>query len=75
MVCKSNLAFVFIPDVTRLSLDLYGRGFSDGPSTTYDSALYTTQLALLLQYLGWQSANIVGVSMASSLDSHSPTIP
>ena len=52
----------------ELSPDLYGRGFSDAPSMTYDSILYTTQLALLLQYLGWRRTNIVGVSMVSVLD-------
>lgn len=45
--------------------DLYGRGFSDAPSTTYNPMLYTTQLALLLQYLGWRNTNVAGVSMAS----------
>lgn len=69
MVCKPKLSGVFLPELTVLFLDLYGRGFSDAPSTTYDSVLYTTQLALLLQYLGWRSANVVGVSMASSLSS------
>lgn len=43
--------------------DLYGRGYSDAPQTTYDSSLYVTQLALLMQYVGWNKANIVGVSM------------
>lgn len=43
--------------------DLYGRGYSDAPQTTYDSALYTTQLALLMQYVGWPRAHITGVSM------------
>lgn len=49
-----------------LLLDLYGRGYSDAPHTTYDANLYTTQLALLLQYVGWNKADIVGVSMVSS---------
>lgn len=52
-----------------LLYDLYGRGFSDAPSTTYDSVLYTTQLALLMQYLGWQNANVVGVSMGGAIAS------
>lgn len=43
--------------------DLYGRGYSDAPLTTYDTNLYTNQLALLMQYLKWEKANIVGVSM------------
>ncbi len=50
------------------ALDLYGRGYSDAPHTTYDANLYTTQLALLLQYVGWSKANIVGVSMVRFLE-------
>jgi pimeloyl-ACP methyl ester carboxylesterase len=46
--------------------DLYGRGYSDAPQTTYDTNLYTTQLAHLMQYLRWEKANIVGVSMVRS---------
>jgi len=48
-------------------LDLYGRGYSDAPETTYDSTLYTTQLALLMQYLKWDKANIVGLSMGGGI--------
>ena len=43
--------------------DLYGRGYSDAPQTTYDTNLYTSQLAHLMQYIRWEKANIVGVSM------------
>ncbi|KAM5534445.1 hypothetical protein V8D89_011912 [Ganoderma adspersum] len=50
-----------------LLYDLYGRGYSDAPHTTYDAKLYTTQLALLLQYVGWSKANIVGVSMGGGI--------
>ncbi|KAI0832810.1 alpha/beta-hydrolase [Trametes gibbosa] len=50
-----------------LLYDLYGRGYSDAPQTTYDTNLYTTQLALLLQYVGWSKANIVGVSMGGGI--------
>jgi pimeloyl-ACP methyl ester carboxylesterase len=50
-----------------LLYDLYGRGYTDAPQTTYDTALYTTQLALLMQHLGWDSANIVGVSMGGGI--------
>lgn len=47
--------------------DLYGRGYSDAPQTTYCTSLYTTQLALLMQYLKWDKANIVGVSMGGGI--------
>ena len=49
--------------------DLYGRGYSDAPQTTYDAFLYTTQLALLMQYLRWQKAIIVGYSMVCASNS------
>ncbi|KAF9535128.1 Alpha/Beta hydrolase protein [Crepidotus variabilis] len=50
-----------------LLYDLHGRGYSDAPQTTYDSNLYTTQLALLMQLLKWDKANIVGVSMGGGI--------
>jgi len=59
-----------------LLYDLYGRGYSEAPQTTYDTNLYTTQLAHLMQYLRWEKANIVGVSMggaiAAAFTSHFP---
>ncbi|PPQ92752.1 hypothetical protein CVT25_003861 [Psilocybe cyanescens] len=50
-----------------LLYDLYGRGYSDAPQTAYDTNLYTTQLAFLLQYLKWDKANIIGVSMGGAI--------
>lgn len=50
-----------------LLYDLYGRGYSDAPQTTYDTTLYVTQLALLLQYIGWQQVNVVGLSMGGAI--------
>ncbi|KAK7696088.1 hypothetical protein QCA50_000731 [Cerrena zonata] len=50
-----------------LLYDLYGRGYSDAPQATYDTSLYVTQLALLMQYVGWDKANIVGVSMGGGI--------
>ncbi|GJE99109.1 alpha/beta hydrolase [Phanerochaete sordida] len=50
-----------------LLYDLYGRGYSDAPQTTYDVPLFTTQLALLLQCVGWDGANICGASMGGSI--------
>ena len=46
-----------------LPIDLYGRGYSDAPQTTYDPTLYTTQLALLMQLIRWDKAIVCGVSM------------
>ncbi|KAF9480153.1 alpha/beta-hydrolase [Pholiota conissans] len=50
-----------------LLYDLYGRGYSDAPTTPYTASLYTTQLAFLMQYLKWDKANIVGVSMGGAI--------
>ena len=51
------------PLVLMSNADLYGRGYSDAPQTTYDTKLYTTQLALLMQYLKWEKALVAGNSM------------
>ncbi|QRV93889.1 alpha/beta hydrolase family protein [Ceratobasidium sp. AG-Ba] len=53
-----------------LIFDLYGRGYSEAPdarTTTYDAELYVTQLALLLQAVGWRKARIVGLSMGGGV--------
>ncbi|KAJ8517735.1 hypothetical protein ONZ45_g5096 [Pleurotus djamor] len=42
-----------------LLYDLYGRGYSEAPATTYTTALYTTQLALLMQHIKWDKAHII----------------
>ena len=53
--------------LTRPCIDLYGRGYTDGPEppTQYTTGLYTTQLALLMQYVRWDEGAdvIVGLSM------------
>ncbi|TCD65971.1 hypothetical protein EIP91_001963 [Steccherinum ochraceum] len=50
-----------------LLYDLYGRGYSDAPRTTYDTNLYVTQLALLMQYIGWEKTHVVGLSMGGGI--------
>ncbi|GJJ14057.1 hypothetical protein Clacol_008314 [Clathrus columnatus] len=53
-----------------LVYDLYGRGYSEAlgdPNTPYDTTLYITQLALLLQYLKFEAADIVGYSMGGGI--------
>ncbi|KAL6307097.1 alpha/beta-hydrolase [Sparassis latifolia] len=50
-----------------LLYDLYGRGYTDAPETTYDTNLYTTQLAMLMQYVGWNNAHVAGVSMGGGI--------
>ena len=54
--------------------DLYGRGYSDAPNMAYDAGLYTMHLALLMQYVRWERAHIVGFSMAS-LSSKGSAVP
>ncbi|CAE6513746.1 unnamed protein product [Rhizoctonia solani] len=53
-----------------LLFDLYGRGYSEAPdarTTLYDVDLYITQLALLMQHIGWRKARIVGLSMGGAI--------
>ncbi|KAI0053754.1 alpha/beta-hydrolase [Auriscalpium vulgare] len=50
-----------------LLYDLYGRGYSDAPETTYDAPLYTMQLALLMQHVKWAKAKVVGLSMGGGV--------
>lgn len=59
-MCKSPLIYIYVLP------DLYGRGYSDAPLTTYDAALYATQLALLMQHIEWDKAAIAGVSMVGA---------
>ncbi|ESK84499.1 alpha beta hydrolase [Moniliophthora roreri MCA 2997] len=47
--------------------DLYGRGYSDAPQTTYDTRLYVTQLALLMQHVKWDKAVVAGLSMGGAI--------
>ncbi|KAJ6601994.1 Alpha/Beta hydrolase protein [Mycena vulgaris] len=51
-----------------LPYDLYGGGSSDAPApATYDALLYVTQLALLLQHVGWPHTRLRGVSMGGAI--------
>ncbi|KAH6914587.1 Alpha/Beta hydrolase protein [Coprinopsis sp. MPI-PUGE-AT-0042] len=50
-----------------LLYDLYGRGYSDAPQTTYDPTLYSVQLALLMQHVKWDKATVIGVSMGGGV--------
>lgn len=47
--------------------DLWGRGYSQAPYAIYDEALYTTQLAMLLQKVGWDVADVIGVSLGGKV--------
>lgn len=50
-----------------LLYDLHGRGYSEIPEKESDVNLYIIQLALLLQYVGWSKAYIVGFSMGGGI--------
>ncbi|KAJ7172848.1 Alpha/Beta hydrolase protein [Mycena crocata] len=52
-----------------LVYDLPGRGYSDSPpaDVPYDTKLYVTQLALLLQHLRWERTGLVGYSMGGAI--------
>ncbi|KAG9121525.1 hypothetical protein FRC07_002474 [Ceratobasidium sp. 392] len=53
-----------------LVYDLYGRGYTEAPdaqTTSYDVDLYITQLALLLQAVGWRKTRVVGLSMGGAI--------
>ena len=70
-VSRSTIRYLHIAGNFYLILltylkDLYGRGYSEAPQTTYDTNLYTSQLAHLMQYIRWEKANIVGISMVRS---------
>ncbi|KAK7445075.1 hypothetical protein VKT23_014937 [Stygiomarasmius scandens] len=58
-----------------LLYDLYGRGYSDAPQTTYDTTLYVTQLALLMQHVKWEKAYLVGVSMGGAFAAFTVNFP
>ena len=44
-------------------VDHYGRGYSDAPDTTYDTMFYLNELALLMQHVKFEKANLLGLSM------------
>ncbi|KAH9849809.1 alpha/beta-hydrolase [Lenzites betulinus] len=50
-----------------LAYDLYGKGYSEAPYTTFDARLFVVQLALLLQYIRWDTTHIVGFSMGGGV--------
>ncbi|KAF8303279.1 alpha/beta-hydrolase, partial [Clavulina sp. PMI_390] len=49
-----------------LTYDIYGRGYSQAPQDT-TLPVYITQLALLMQHIGWDKARIVGLSLGGAI--------
>ncbi len=52
-----------------LRYDLFGRGYSDRPRVRYDLELFVRQLAALLDGLGMQQVDLVGLSMGGIIAS------
>lgn len=52
-----------------LLYDIWGRGYSDSPGTRFDEHLYISQLAQLLQKIGWdrEPFTLMGVSMGGAI--------
>ncbi|GJE84062.1 alpha/beta-hydrolase [Phanerochaete sordida] len=50
-----------------LMYDVYGRGYSEAPRVPIDANLCIIQLALLLQYIHWDSTDLVGFSMGGAI--------
>ncbi|EKM59105.1 uncharacterized protein PHACADRAFT_181109 [Phanerochaete carnosa HHB-10118-sp] len=50
-----------------LMYDVYGRGYTEAPRLACDPNLCIMQLALLLQYLRWDAADVVGFSMGGAI--------
>ena len=50
-----------------LCYDLYGRGYSDSPGTIYNDGLFISQLAMLIQKLGFENACILGYSLGGAI--------
>ena len=52
-----------------LRYDLFGRGFSDRPKVLYDIDLFSNQLKELLDVLGFEQINLMGLSMGGPIAS------
>ncbi len=50
-----------------LAYDAYGRGYSDTPSVPYTSHLYTHQLRMLLDHVGWSRCLVLGYSLGGAV--------
>ncbi|KAG2188179.1 hypothetical protein INT44_000931 [Umbelopsis vinacea] len=52
-----------------LTYDLWGRGYSDSPASTYNEGLYMAQLEFLIQQVGWSDTtfNVVGLSLGGAI--------
>ncbi|KAG8860500.1 hypothetical protein FRB96_003754 [Tulasnella sp. 330] len=63
----SALLGYLVKDFRVLLYDHYGRGYSEAPEMEYTDVMYCTQVALLMQHVGWDKAHVVGVSMGGGI--------
>lgn len=73
-IAMGDMAWELVRKGYRVMLfDLFGRGYSDGPSdTAYDECLYTTQILLVLassslSWTGASSFHLIGYSLGGAL--------
>ncbi|KAL7892500.1 Alpha/Beta hydrolase protein [Trichoderma sp. SZMC 28014] len=73
-IAMGDMAWELVKNGYRVMLfDLFGRGYSDGPSdTAYDECLYTTQILLVLassslSWTGVSSFHLIGYSLGGAL--------
>ncbi|KAF2643486.1 alpha/beta-hydrolase [Massarina eburnea CBS 473.64] len=72
-IALTGLAYSLVERGYRVMLfDLFGRGYSSGPSPSthqYDSALYTSQILLCLQSspIPWTSFTLIGYSLGGAI--------
>jgi len=66
-VWQYNIPYLLSKGYRVLAYDLYGRGYSDRPQTTYDLSLYRKQLVSLLDtlHLNQQPFDIIAMSMGA----------
>ncbi|KAK6978201.1 hydrolase-4 domain-containing protein [Favolaschia claudopus] len=68
LVFAGLLPILIAANYQVLVFDLYGRGYSDAPhGVPYDAQLYVTQIALLLQHIGWEKTHVVGWSFDGAI--------
>ncbi|KAK6981144.1 hydrolase-4 domain-containing protein [Favolaschia claudopus] len=68
LVFAGLLPILIAANYQVLVFDLYGRGYSDAPhGVPYDAQLYVTQIALLLQHIGWEKTHVVGWSFGGAI--------
>jgi pimeloyl-ACP methyl ester carboxylesterase len=62
-----TFAFLTASGFRALRYDLFGRGFSDRPNLRYDVDLFCKQLRELLDTLGLDRVNLIGLSMGGPI--------